>query len=295
MKQLFTLIILSCLIVACKEGAEIEEVSDEGGDNIISQKILKINSLLPSGTLPYATQTVTLQVQTSKPAICKYAESSISYYGMQDSLSTSDGINHTHALNVNGVQYHTYYVSCQDQSGAITFGSNKIEFNIDTNPVDTIAPVINNVGPTATQSEGTTSVLIYANTNEAATCRYSNDIEHEWNDMSEMSTTGENIHNQTVGGLSDGNTYNYYFICEDPSGNRSDKKGLAVSVGTFVLQDGLTLYNNYCAYCHGNIPYSEKQGATASAISGAINGVGVMNALDTLKPEEVQNIANALQ
>lgn len=112
--------------------------------------------------------------------------------------------------------------------------------------------------------------------------------------MSQMSATGTNSHAQNVSGLSDGNTYNYYFICEDPSGNKSTKKGIAFSVSTFILQDGETLYANNCAYCHGQLPFSEHMGASANDIQRAINSIGSMQAFDYMRPEEIQNLADAM-
>ena len=217
---------------------------------------------------------------------------------MSEVFETNDGINHTKELSISEIKEYTYYVSCQDSSGAITFsptGSNKINFTIDSNTLDQVPPNLYNAGPTSDQIDGTTQINIYANTNEKTNCRYSDNLNHDYEEMNEMSTTGSNIHGQLITGLSDGNSYSFYFICEDTSGNRSDKRGISFSISQFILQDGASLYTTYCSYCHGNLPFSEKQGATASRIRNGINGVGSMRALELLRESEINNIVDALK
>lgn len=59
--------------------------------------------------------------------------------------------------------------------------------------------------------------------------------------------------------------------------------------------DGVALYGEFCADCHGPLAESEVLGASASAIQNAIdNNTGGMGALSGLTPEEVAAIADAL-
>lgn len=298
MNRIYLVFLLAILtsLTSCKQAEQLEEENLEGASGSVVTKNGNpiIKNLLPSGTLPNSTNTVTLQIETDEQATCKYALSNVSFYGMTESLDTIDGLNHTKEVSTNEVKTYTFYVSCQDLDGALVLGVNKIEFTIDSSSIDTIAPTVFNAGPTSTLADGTSQVNIYASTNENSTCRYSNNLEHDWEDMAQMSTTGFNVHVQNITGLSNGNTYNYYFICEDPSGNRSDKRGIAFSVSVFILQDGATLYANNCEYCHGAIPFSEKMGATAQRIQNGINGVGSMRALENLRDEEIANIVDVL-
>ena len=82
---------------------------------------------------------------------------------------------------------------------------------------DLDVPVIQSTTPDngSSLSAGTINYTIVLVTNENATCRYSNNSNATWGDMIEMNNTNSTNHNQTVTGLSNGNTYNYYFLCED--------------------------------------------------------------------------------
>jgi predicted CxxxxCH...CXXCH cytochrome family protein len=59
--------------------------------------------------------------------------------------------------------------------------------------------------------------------------------------------------------------------------------------------DGVTLYSNNCADCHGALATTSKSGRTASDIQNAItNDTGGMSFLSTLTAGEIQAIANVL-
>ena len=59
--------------------------------------------------------------------------------------------------------------------------------------------------------------------------------------------------------------------------------------------DGATLYADYCASCHGALASSSKRGATASAITAAINNnTGRMGSLSNLTASQISAIAAAL-
>ncbi len=86
---------------------------------------------------------------------------------------------------------------------------------------DKTAPSITNTIPAnnASLASGTTSYTLQLTTDEIAVCRYSaNNV--DWNNMTEMSNTNSTTHSQTITGLQNGHSYDYYFICEDNSGNR---------------------------------------------------------------------------
>jgi mono/diheme cytochrome c family protein len=92
----------------------------------------------------------------------------------------------------------------------------------------------------------------------------------------------------TKTGLADGTTY-YFLVTEVNSAGESaaSAKASATTNAAPVL-DGLALYNQYCASCHG----TSKLGKTASATQGAINAnIGGMGFLGTLTPAQVAAIA----
>ena len=62
-----------------------------------------------------------------------------------------------------------------------------------------------------------------------------------------------------------------------------------------TTQDGTTLYNTYCASCHGPLTTSAKAGATATQIQNGINSVSNMKSLSVLSSAQVQAIADALK
>lgn len=58
--------------------------------------------------------------------------------------------------------------------------------------------------------------------------------------------------------------------------------------------DGVALYDQYCAACHGSLANSDKSGASAALIQNGINNVGEMSSLSFLTSTQVQAISDAL-
>ncbi len=59
--------------------------------------------------------------------------------------------------------------------------------------------------------------------------------------------------------------------------------------------DGVTLYAQHCATCHGDLANSEKKGASAGSIQSAIDSnQGGMGSLGALTTQQIQDIAGAL-
>src|SRR5262249_43349551 len=74
--------------------------------------------------------------------------------------------------------------------------------------VDTAPPVRANGLPSGTVAAGTTQVALSLTTNENATCRYATTAGVAYGAMATaFTTTGSTIHSTTVGGLSNGGTY----------------------------------------------------------------------------------------
>lgn len=91
---------------------------------------------------------------------------------------------------------------------------------IDIEYTDTTPPVRSNGAPTGTLPSGTTNTTISLQTNENATCRYDIISGVAYADMpNTFAGAGTQNHLDTVTGLTNGNTYNYYVRCEDGAGN----------------------------------------------------------------------------
>jgi len=75
----------------------------------------------------------------------------------------------------------------------------------------------------------------------------------------------------------------------------ADALPAAPPVDPTLPPDGIALYNNECAGCHGNLANTSKPGRTAAEIQAAIDAnIGNMGYLSSLAGEEVQAIADAL-
>src|SRR3990172_5029018 len=86
---------------------------------------------------------------------------------------------------------------------------------------DTTAPQIVSSRPVnnTNLSAGTTSVVLFAETNERATCRYLNTTSGSFATMNNFTRSGRVSHSIQLTGLQDGTTYNYYIQCRDETGN----------------------------------------------------------------------------
>ncbi len=75
----------------------------------------------------------------------------------------------------------------------------------------------------------------------------------------------------------------------------SDPDSVTVTASTTPVIDGFALYAEFCEACHDPIAESEKRGASAAEIQGAIDqNKGGMGFLDFLTPDDVQAISDAL-
>ena len=63
----------------------------------------------------------------------------------------------------------------------------------------------------------------------------------------------------------------------------------------FTLQDGVALYNNNCAKCHGKIEKTSVPNRRASRIASAIKTIGPMAKLKHLSALEIIAISKALK
>lgn len=86
----------------------------------------------------------------------------------------------------------------------------------------------------------------------------------------------------------------YFYVVTAVNGSGASLPSAQASAITSAT-DGVTLYANNCAGCHGPLATSSKKGRTAAQIQAAINGnVGGMGFLSTLTATQVQAIATVL-
>jgi len=99
---------------------------------------------------------------------------------------------------------------------------------------DTIPPSRSNPQPTGTVTSGTTQTIISLDTNETATCKYSETAGIDYDSMTLQLSSGQaNTHTATVSNLSDGNSYIYYIRCQDtatPPNQNTDDFEISFSV-----------------------------------------------------------------
>jgi len=107
------------------------------------------------------------------------------------------------------------------------FGNDSAGNSVDTYEnltiTDTIKPSITSTTPENSYEyeSGTGSTILELLTDENSICKYSNQY-LLWENMTQMNYTGSNLHSQTIAGLNSGNSYTYYFMCEDLNENRMD-------------------------------------------------------------------------
>ena len=95
-------------------------------------------------------------------------------------------------------------------------------FTIVDSPSDIIPPVRSNGQPTGSLSYNTTQATLSLATNETAACKYSTASGLAYDSMTNNFTvTGGTLHSTVIGGLSSGNSYNYYIRCMDDAGNKN--------------------------------------------------------------------------
>lgn len=257
----------------------------------------------PSGIQPSTTSSVELTVTTNEEATCKYAPSDRPYNSMTLFLtSSSDKKTHTKQINVDSGTSYIYYIHCEDHYGNKTIDASEIRFSIESEGMpDTTAPELRDfsldgvlLSISSELSSGSTSVAMGLKTNEAATCKYSSSSSANYSQMSTMITTGSLNHSQLVSGLSNGQSYTYYILCQDGSGNTSNKGTVNFSVLEPVNMTGTQLYDVNCKSCHGSLSNSTKLNRSAAQISSAISNVSSMNSLSSLSDSDLSKIESAL-
>lgn len=118
---------------------------------------------------------------------------------------------------------------------------------------DAIEPTVVSSSPLANLSSGVTSTILFAKTDERATCKYANFSSGNYSvNMTTFAITGRVSHSTTLTGLTNGTLYNYYVQCQDEAGNLnstnynisfgvnsgSDEPTYNAGMDTLITEDG---------------------------------------------------------
>ena len=173
---------------------------------------LTLSEISPTGTIPYKAS-IPFTFVTSKKASCSLkslAPSSIQW----GSTITSNSIQHRVELKnlASGVK-QTVIINCNAQKGDESI-SKGIEFSV----IEDLK--ITNVRPSGEFDHGTKTVDLVVDTNRAATCRFGA-TSASYENMTSFKSTNSTGHTNTISGLADGLTYNYFVRCRDSYGAES--------------------------------------------------------------------------
>lgn len=196
--------------------------------NIRAQGLPVLSSGSPIGILANTAQ-ITFSLNTDKNATCRYSTTpGMDYDSMGDTFSTTGQTYHSQQLTpANGKVYtyfvaYTYYVRCMDAAGNKNINDYAIVFSVAQPSVSsaTVAPTRFNGRPTGALPADTAQAILSLNTDKNATCRYSTTAATDYYSMANtFSTTGLTSHYQSLTGLLNGKTYNFYVRCIDADGN----------------------------------------------------------------------------
>lgn len=256
----------------------------------------KIINASPYGQYAGATSSLDLFVETDILSKCRYDYLDLKYDQMKYELSSDvSNLNHSKSLPLTAGASYKYFVHCKDlQYGNTTKVSQYIHFSTDLDAPDTTDPVITNYFPKSNLLGGTKNAKIQIDTSESATCRYTRNSNYDYSQMDDMDSTGTLGHSVIVSGLSNGQSYTFYFQCVDPALNESDKQSVTLSVNS--ITNGGTLYTVHCSSCHGTFSNTSKSGSTKQEISDAIRDVSRMQleTLELLSDEQLQAIEDSI-
>ena len=164
-----------------------------------------------------------------------------------ETLSTDAGGNYTYIISAQSQEGdHTIKVNLTDSNGI--YGENETVFGVDITPLNI---TIISPGNTTALPAGTTQVWINITTDKNAVCRY-NATDADYENSTNFTSTGGTNHSFLYTGLSNGNTYNLYYWCNDTNGNintNSTYHTFSVSVQSTYCGDGLCNGGETCSSC----------------------------------------------
>ena len=164
-----------------------------------------------------------------------------------ETLSTDSGGNYNYIFSAPSQEgNHTIKVNLTDPNGI--YGENETVFDVDMTSQN--MTIISPENETALPA-GTTQVWINITTDENATCRY-NTTDFVYENSTNFTSTGGTNHSFLYTGLSNGNTYNLYYRCNDSYGNintNSTYHTFSVSVQSAYCGDGICNNGETCLTC----------------------------------------------
>ena len=208
---------LSNLLTSAGENWTCRVTPNDGTGNgpIGEDSVMIADSTPPAGITNLANQsrdTTWIYWNWTNPTDADFSQA-IVYVNGSNLANTSS--NYYNATGLNPNTNYTIAINTKDNTGNIN-NTNVSSTSSTLEWPDTSAPTILSTTPTngTSLSAGTTSYVIQLTTDETAICRY-NTTNEEWDNMTQLEYTNSTIHNITATGLSNANTYNYYFLCED--------------------------------------------------------------------------------
>ncbi len=175
-------------------------------------------NLAPAGTLISTTTQVSLTLNTSEAATCRYGETpGVAYAAQPAAFTVTGALTHTAALSgLTDDHTYTYYVRCQDLAANANPDDEIINFYIAS--ADTVPPVISGVQVTDL-SQYTASVRW--NTDEAATAQVEFGATSSNGQYTVISATRMLSHTVTLAGLEPGTAYHFRVRSRDVADNET--------------------------------------------------------------------------
>ncbi len=197
-----------------------------GNEYSTEERTVNVSIIIPDITPPSAVSNISKQSYNTTWIYWNWTNPSdpdlseaIIYIDNLNVANTSN--NYYNATGLNPDTVYTIRINTKDTEGNINYTNITDTASTSEGP-DIYPPNIQSTSPSnsSSLSAGTTSTTIHLTTDEIAVCRYNTtNTNISWQNMTEINNTNSTEHNFTVTGLSNGNTYNYYFLCEDNESN----------------------------------------------------------------------------
>lgn len=167
-------------------------------------------NIIESSPIGVITQkSVPILVKTDEDSTCRYDTSDKDYQQMSYLMQGSEKEHNDIRLLQDGT--HVFYVRCIDTNGNQMVSSETITFSLDST-----APQITSSGPSGIVSD---TILLEIRTNEKATCRYSEAVNTDYQNMDKLMTTNDNLFHYRDITLGKDGLYEYFVKCKDIYGN----------------------------------------------------------------------------
>ena len=198
-----------------------EEISSVWIDGMITVSVPDLTPPTITQVSPIATSTN----DTSPSYIFNSDEAGTIAYGGSCTSATVSAVAGDNAITLNTLAdglYSDCTITVTDAGGN---ASAPLSMNAFT--IDATAPVRSNGVPSGELAIGTASANLSVVTGENAVCRYGTSSDMAYIDMTPITSSGSVKHSQTISGLLNGASYDYYVKCSDSLGN--------VNVDDFII------------------------------------------------------------